>query len=94
MKTSTSFLLALGSSARVSRPLTGIADRSLWLEVEEGRENRARTHSINTNVGQSSVEEMAKLNSLSLLGCGGKLYIQLYLSNPSTQTCQAAMLLQ
>ena len=27
-----------------------------------GRENRARIHSISTSVGQSSAEEMAKLN--------------------------------
>ena len=30
-------------SQRVSRPLTGVADHILWLEVEEGRENRAHT---------------------------------------------------
>ena len=37
---------------------------------------------------------MVKLNSLSLLSCSGKLYIQLYPFNSSTQTCQAAMLLE
>ena len=52
------------------------------------------THSTSTSVGWSSAEEIAKLNSLSLLSCSEKLYIQLYPSNPSTQTCQAAMLLQ
>ena len=31
---------------------------------------------------------------LLLLSCSGKLYIQLYPSNLSTQTCQTAMLLQ
>ena len=36
--------VARGSSARVSRPLTGVADHTLWLEAEEGRENRARAH--------------------------------------------------
>ena len=50
-------------------------------------EQSARTHSISTSVGRSSAEDMAKLNSLSLLSCSGKLYIQLYPSNPSTQTC-------
>jgi len=38
--------------------------------------------------------EDGKLNSLSLLSCSDKLYIQLYSSNPSVQTCQAVMLLQ
>ena len=37
---------------------------------------------------------MVKLNSLTLLSCIGNLYIQLYPSNPSTQTCQSVMLLQ
>ena len=59
----------------------------------EGEQN-ARTHSTSISVGRSSAEEMAKLNSLSLLSYSGKLYIQLYPSNPSTQICQAVMLLQ
>ena len=63
---------------------------TLRLEVEKRRENRVHTHST----GRSSVEEMTKLNSLTLLNCSGKLYIQLYPSNPNTQTCQAIMLLQ
>ena len=58
------------------------------------REQSAHTHNTSTSVGRSSAEEMAKLNSLSLLSCSGKLYIQLYPFNSSTQTCQAAMLLQ
>ena len=37
-------LLAPGSPARVSRPLTSVADHTLWLEVEEERENKAHTH--------------------------------------------------
>ena len=56
-------------------------------------EQSMHTHSTSTSVGRSSTEEMAKLNSLSLLSWSGKLYIQLYPSNPSTQTCQATMLL-
>jgi len=57
-------------------------------------EQSAHIHSTSTSVGRSSTEEMAKLNSLSLLSCSGKLYIQLYTSNPSTQICQTVMLLQ
>ena len=38
---------------------------TLQLEVEEGRENRAHTHSTSTSVGRSSAEEIAKLNSLN-----------------------------
>ena len=76
------------------RPRIVVADRTLWLEVEEGRDNRAHTHNTITSVGRSSAEEMAKLNSLTLLSCSRKLYIQLYPSNPSAQTCQAVMLLQ
>ena len=51
---------------------------------------REGEQSTSTSVGRSSIEEMAKLNSLSLLSSRGKLYIQLYPSSPST----AAMLLQ
>ena len=36
-------LLAPRSSERVSRPLTDVADHTLWLEVEEVRKNRAHT---------------------------------------------------
>ena len=57
-------------------------------------EQSAHTHSTSTSVGRSSAEEMTKLNSFSLLSCSGKLYKQLYSSNPSAQTCQADMLLQ
>ena len=56
-----------GSPARVSRPFTGVADHILWLEVEEGRENRARAHSTSTSVGRSSAEDIAKLNSLNFI---------------------------
>ena len=74
-----------GSPAQVSRSLTVVPDHTLRLEVEEeGRTER--THSTSTSVGRSSTEEMAKLNSLSLLSCSGKLYIQLYPSNPNIQT--------
>ena len=38
-------MLAPGSLEQVSRPLTSVADHTLWLEVEEGRENIARAHS-------------------------------------------------
>ena len=37
-------VLAPRSPARVSRSLTTVADHTLWLEVEEGRENRAHKH--------------------------------------------------
>ena len=94
MKTNASFLLAPESPTRVSRPLINIADHTLWLKIEEGMENKAHTHSTSTSVGRSSAEKMAKLNSLYLLSCSEKLYIQLYISNPSTQTCHAVMLLQ
>ena len=40
----TDYMLAPGSSERVSRPLTGVADHTLWLEVEEGRKNKAHKH--------------------------------------------------
>ena len=82
----------------MSRPLINIVDHgtvvvehTLWLKVEEGIKNKAHE---STSVGRSSAEEMAKLNSLSLLSCSGKLYIQLYPFNHSTQTCWAAILLQ
>ena len=68
-------------------PIAHWRSSSLWLEVEEERENRAHTHSTSTSIGRSSADKMAKLNSLTSLSCSGKLYIQLYLSNPSTQTC-------
>ena len=58
------------------------------------RKNRAHIHSTSTSIGRSSIEEMAKLNSLTLLSYSGKLYIQFYPSNPSVQTCQVVMLLQ
>ena len=87
-----------GSSASTThhscRPRQTLSDHTLWLKVEEGRENRVYTHSRSTSVGRSSAEEMTKLNSLCLLSCSGKLYIQLYPYNPNTQTCQAIMLLQ
>ena len=66
-------LLAPRSSARLCRALTVVVDRSLWLEVEKERENRARTHSISTSAGRSSAEEMAKLNSLAILSYSEKL---------------------
>jgi len=89
-------MLASRSPARVSRPFTSVANHTLWLEIEKDRENRACTHTHNTStsVGRSSAGEMVKLNSLTFLSCSGKLYIQLYPSNPNTQTWQVAMLLQ
>ena len=66
-----------------------MSDHTLWLEVEEGRENRAYTHSRDTSVGRSSVIGDGK-SELSLVSCSGKLYIQLYPSSPST----VVMLLQ
>ena len=80
---------APGSPARVSRPLTSVADHTLCIQVEEGREKRARTHSTSTSVDRSSAEKMAKLNSFSLLSCSGKLYIQLYPSNPTVTRCDS-----
>jgi len=82
-------LSAPGSPARVSRPLTSVADHTLCIQVEEGREKRARTHSTSTSVDRSSAEKMAKLNSFSLLSCSGKLYIQLYPSNPTVTRCDS-----
>ena len=54
------------------------------------REGEQSTHTASTSIGRNSTEEIVKLNSLSLLSCSGKLYIQLYPSSPST----AAMILQ
>ena len=45
--------------------ITVVADHTLRLEVEEGRKNRAHTHSTSTSVGRRSAEEKAKLNSLN-----------------------------
>ena len=48
--------------SRTGEPTGHRRSRSLWLEVEEGRENRAHTHNTSTSVGRSSAEEIAKLN--------------------------------
>ena len=92
-------MLAPGSSAWVNRPLTTVVDhhcrcRPHTMARGRRREREQSTHSTSISVGRNSAEEMAKLNSLTLLSCSGKLYIQLYPSNSSAQTCQAAILLQ
>jgi len=84
-------LLAPGSSTRVSRPLTSVVNHTLWLEVEEGRENRVRTHTAQAPALAGALQRRWQTElALFLLSCSGKLYIQLYPSSPST----SVMLLQ
>ena len=84
------------------RPLTSVAEHTLampttncrcrphtmWLEIEEERENRAYTQQIHQPWPELCIGDGK--SELSLLSCSGKLYIQLYPSSPSI----AAMLLQ
>ena len=82
----------------MSRPLTSLtdygrarqtlSDHILWLEVEEGRENRAYTQQRHQRWPKPCIGDGK--SKLSLLSCSGKLYIQLYPSSPST----AVVLLQ
>ena len=82
----------------MSRPLTSLADHgrarqtlsnhTLWLGVEEERENRAHTQYKHQCWPELCIGD--DKSELSLLSCSGKLFIQLYSSSPST----AAMLLQ
>ena len=81
-----------GSPAQVSRPLTSLADlgrarqtlygHTLWLELEEERENRAHTQYKHQRWPEPYIGDGK--SELSLLSCSGKLYIQLYLSSPNT----------